>query len=775
MKAHKTWFWTAVILVALVAGLVGTALAHGEVPGIVRGAQMYDNWWKTLGVEAPTGNHPLYPAEGKKSGAETWRCKECHGWDYMGKDGAYSEGSSHYTGIKGVMDVAGQPVEEIVKWLDGTNNPDHNFAQFFNDEQAVIDLATFLSEGLFDASQIIDYATKAAISGNAEHGKELFETCAACHGVTGQQLNFGSDEDPEFVGTVASGNPWEFLHKVRAGQPATEMPAALAPNSPTGTWTAQDFADLIAYASTLPTEPIKGNVPRGGLLYDKWWKVIGADAPTETHPLYPAEGKKSGADTWRCKECHGWDYKGKDGAYGEGSSHYTGIKGVIGVAGQPVEEIVKWLDGTNNADHDFSTVMSATDLEDLAAFLSAGLADDALVIDYASKAFVGDEEEAMEEGEELFEAVCAACHGMDGTAIVFGDEEEPEFIGTIANDNPWEFIHKVRFGQPGTEMPSGYAAGWGLDEAADVWVYATTLPTEKVEVAGDVVRGGAMYDKWWKVLGIDPPEGDMPLWATQTTNTRSGADTWRCKECHGWDYKGKDGAYGEGSSHYTGFPGVLGVSGQPVEEIVKWLDGTNNADHDFSAWMSETDMADMAAFLSSALIDTNAVIDPETKAIKGDVDEGKELFEAVCAACHGPDGTAINFAAPDEEEFIGTIANDNPWELLHKVRFGQPGEEMPAVLDPNSATGAWSLEEIAEVMAYAQTLPAGAGGEEKEATVEAPTQAPEPTKAPAPTQAPVPTEVPAPAPSGGNTGLIVGAIILVVIIVGGAVWYSRKK
>jgi len=38
-----------------------------------------------------------------------------------------------------------------------------------------------------------------------------------------------------------------------------------------------------------------------------------------------------------------------------------------------------------------------------------------------------------------------------------------------------------------------------------------------------------------------------PLWATQSSNTRSGKDTWRCKECHGWDYMGVDGAYGSGS------------------------------------------------------------------------------------------------------------------------------------------------------------------------------------------------------------------------------------
>ncbi len=78
-------------------------------------------------------------------------------------------------------------------------------------------------------------------------------------------------------------------------------------------------------------------IARGGQLYDKWWAVIEAEPPKETHPAYPAAGKKKGASTWRCKECHGWDYKGKDGAYAKGS-HATGIEVVRGVVGMDPEK-----------------------------------------------------------------------------------------------------------------------------------------------------------------------------------------------------------------------------------------------------------------------------------------------------------------------------------------------------------------------------------------------------------------------------------------------------
>ena len=48
----------------------------------------------------------------------------------------------------------------------------------------------------------------------------------------------------------------------------------------------------------------------GGRLYDNWFEALATDEPEGTHPSYPAVGLQQGAATWRCKECHGWDYKG---------------------------------------------------------------------------------------------------------------------------------------------------------------------------------------------------------------------------------------------------------------------------------------------------------------------------------------------------------------------------------------------------------------------------------------------------------------------------------
>jgi thiosulfate dehydrogenase len=234
-------------------------------------------------------------------------------------------------------------------------------------------------------------------------------------------------------------------------------------------------------------------------------------------------------------------------------------------------------------------------------------------------------------------------------------------------------------------------------------------PTSPPEPASDPVRGGLLYDQWWAVPKseeameaeaheVEGPETDHPLWASQTTNTRSGSETWRCKECHGWDYLGADGAYGSGS-HLTGFPGVLAAASQSVEDLTAWLTGGQNPDHDFSPYLSEVQVAAVVAFLRDETFDSAAYINPDGT-VNGDPARGKVKFEKTCAACHGLDGTEMNFGSAEEPEYVGTVAADNPWEFLHKDAFGQPGAPMPA----GWGLG-YTLEDLANLLAYAQTLP----------------------------------------------------------------------
>ena len=71
-------------------------------------------------------------------------------------------------------------------------------------------------------------------------------------------------------------------------------------------------------------------------------------------------------------------------------------------------------------------------------------------------------------------AVCAACHGYQGTQLDWGDEGDPAYVGTESNANPWEVLHKIRNGHPGVEMIAGRP--FGMDAAVDILTYTRTLP-----------------------------------------------------------------------------------------------------------------------------------------------------------------------------------------------------------------------------------------------------------------------------------------------------------
>lgn len=210
---------------------------------LAAGGRLYDIWWKALGKDEPKGTHPAYPKTGKVKGAATFRCKECHGWDYRGKDGIYKSGS-HATGIVGIRRFVGGDPAQIAKSLRAAP---HNYTTSMIDDASMARLALFVSRGQHDARQWINAKTKKAI-GNASRGRAIFQTtCAACHGYDGRLLNWGSDKEPEFVGTAATKYPEEILHKIRNGHPGSIMINLR-------TMPMRATVDVLAYAQTLPVK-----------------------------------------------------------------------------------------------------------------------------------------------------------------------------------------------------------------------------------------------------------------------------------------------------------------------------------------------------------------------------------------------------------------------------------------------------------------------------------------------------------------------------------------
>ena len=440
--------------------------APTDVPALsgdaIRGGLLYNDWMKGLELEVPATDQPLWATQSTntRSGKDTWRCKECHGWDYLGLEGAYGKGS-HATGFVGVLQVFGADPNEVLAALKGATNPDHDFSTVM-DDQALTDIAIFLSEDLLDSAAFIG-ADKLAVGGDLENGKIVYDqNCASCHGPDGTALNFGDAAAPMFVGPKSLDNPWEVVHKSRYGIPG-DMPALA-----TVTRDAQDYIDLLAYAQTLPA--VSPALSLGGRLYDNWIKESGAADMTTDSPLWATQttNSRTGNDTWRCKECHGWDYLGVDGRYGSGS-HMTGFPGIFAAKDKTAEELLAALKGEN---HDFSSFLDADQLNALIAF--AQQLQDLTPYINADKTVNGD----VEKGKTAYVANCQVCHGEDGKALDFDDGEGTEFVGTVSADNPWEVFNKIAYGQPASNMPAGISLGWSWQEIVDILAYIQTLPIE---------------------------------------------------------------------------------------------------------------------------------------------------------------------------------------------------------------------------------------------------------------------------------------------------------
>jgi mono/diheme cytochrome c family protein len=635
---------------------------------LVRGGQLYDKWWKINGQPEPTSDFdPIWSSQStnSRSGSTTWRCKECHGWDYVGLNGRYSSGS-HYTGFKGVWDQRNEHMEDVFDAIKGEGG-EHDLSAVLSDGD-LVDLTKFILEGLVDMGLYI--GPDGMATGSTENGKSLY-----------------NDND----------NPQETLHKIRWGHPGSSpsMPSAVVD----GGLSDSETGDILAYAQTLPgSVKLEGaDMKQGGQLYDKWWKVNGQPEPTtDFDPIWASQSTntRSGSTTWRCKECHGWDYIGLDGRYSSGS-HYTGFAGVWDARNNSDSDIFNAIKGAGG-DHDLSDVLGDDDIWNLTSFITGGLVDMGLYIGPDGMA-TG----SAANGQQLYDDNCSSCHGLDGDAINFhGDENEVQAVGWLANDNPQETLHKIRWGHPGSNMPSAVIEG-GLsdDETGDILAYTQTLPGSVKLGNADMKRGGLLYDKWWKVNGQPEPTTDFdPIWASQSTNTRSGSTTWRCKECHGWDYIGLDGRYSSGS-HYTGFEGVWEARNNNDSDIFNAIKNAGG-DHDLSSVLDDDDIWDLTSFITSGLVDMGLYIGPDGMAT-GSAANGEVLFNASCVTCHGADGNTIDFDdGEDGIQGVGWLANDNPQETLHKIRWGHPGSSMTsAVVD-----GGLTDDETGDILAYAQSL-----------------------------------------------------------------------
>lgn len=234
-RGMRTW-GAGLAAGALAMAIAAPALAAESESAIARGGRLYDKFFAENKTTKPAADHAAYPNKGGKYGKDaSWRCKECHGWDYQGKDGAYSKGG-HATGIKGIRAFAGRDPAAVVAVL---KNPVHGYTDKQLSARDMNDLALFVSKGQIDMAKYVDAASQRA-KGDPARGEVYFNTiCAGCHGFDGKKV-----KDAPALGSVAD-NPYEMLHKVFNGQPSEGMPALRAVDP-------QVSVDIVSYLPSLP-------------------------------------------------------------------------------------------------------------------------------------------------------------------------------------------------------------------------------------------------------------------------------------------------------------------------------------------------------------------------------------------------------------------------------------------------------------------------------------------------------------------------------------------
>jgi mono/diheme cytochrome c family protein len=420
------------------------------------------------------------------------------------------------------------------------------------------------------------------------------------------------------------------------------------------------FGAVLATFSLLAMASDPASEARGGRLYDNWIAETKARAPNHANPAFnTTQSRVAAPDTWRCVECHGWDYKGKHG-----------MKGIQGYQKADASTIAALL---RDANHGYDELLDEHDRIDLANFVAHGQTDMNRLVGQARNVKPG-----QTSAHKVFASVCAVCHGLEGDRL-----REIAPLGDSARQRPVEILHVALNGHPGGNMPA--VKTLGEETAVNMLAYLQTL--RSVDLVASVANGGRLYDDWQLHTGGQRQALMHPSYPSKAYFASSASETWRCKECHGWDYKGNQGQYAKGN-HVTGITGIRAVSGTDPTRTMAVL---RSASHHFGAVLKHRDLQDLANFVSYGQIDMDTVIDPKTGQSSGDPVKGQAHYRTMCAGCHGLDGYFV------AKRHLGKVSRGDPWHSLHNMLNGHPDDTMPA------------LRELAphvtrDILAHIQTL-----------------------------------------------------------------------
>lgn len=223
----------------------------------------------------------------------------------------------------------------------------------------------------------------------------------------------------------------------------------------------------------------------------------------------------------------------------------------------------------------------------------------------------------------------------------------------------------------------------------------------------DGPNGGQMYDKFWAAeTGWNQADPNLATFSAS-------ANFFRCKQCHGWDLLGSQGAY-ISRGPKTSRPNVSGlnlesiaVSSTPQDlfDALKTSTGRRPLTADLATYDPATNptvgdqMPDLGSFMTDdQLWDLVRFLKVEAEVVTnlyafttsgtypsgsitysdigkdGSAAAGDAVFTLKCAGCHGSDGTA--FLVDGAGYSVGSHLRAKPNEDQHKIKFGQLGTAM---------------------------------------------------------------------------------------------------
>jgi thiosulfate dehydrogenase len=243
----------------------------------------------------------------------------------------------------------------------------------------------------------------------------------------------------------------------------------------------------------------------------------------------------------------------------------------------------------------------------------------------------------------------------------------------------------------------------------------STEPTEPTDYTNaDGILGGILYDSFWATEANYSKASDQNL----VNKLKTYSDFFRCKQCHGWDLLGTNGAY-INRGPKTNRPNISSVNlstivktktPQELFDAIKKTTGRRDINYDlstynpstnasigdqmpnFSQLLSDKEIWALVKFLKNEVINVSDLYDfqltgtyPTGKISysnigkDGNAANGKTYFTQKCQVCHGPDGKLIPDLDKTPGLTLGKFIRTKPNEAQHKIKFGQLGSPMIAL------------------------------------------------------------------------------------------------